>query len=601
MDSLWGFREPPAEEVVFDQSHGLKLVPWINWDEWKSVRESLFSPSPVSVASALQRINAWRSRGCLPVLIDVTAVFIEIQQKDPFFRDDFTDRAVDSEEILATLYCMAIVRLVNAAIEKTRKKTEISIAEAASAKGIPRMLIDIRHECSHRDLPSLQLVRLGSMKALDWLKSYYWEPQKNSIPNEGDLMENIRKKIKRRLRELAICLKAKQRSGSALVKGTRSKKQLRKVLKIVLELYYSYSVEVVDVLLELLLKSLKSLEFVEYFENPQSSMEPNYVLAAFDDWKPVIKKLSNKVPGLLWGLLKLVLEKIFISETGERETDVQMFLQQRTESFETKALACLLEWLVQVLGSRKPVAHHKGTAAEIETTEKYFPKVIIVELLGKCLVVCSNGNRHLMNSAHALAQMLGNNFLNDKLVKLLSLKKTSDLDVSEEAVVPPEISFEKFLSTEKESIDVASKSLEWIKLHGTKSKNSEEPTDDDRAEIKTRWTTVKSWKPCPIGMSAHSLGSSGGIPVHIGCSTDKPQIPKQQESSRNLGNPAAQGGGIKELQNVKTGGKTSEFHGNDKENNASEGTNGRLLIDGLWKRVKVEELLAITSDIRILV
>ena len=30
-------------------------------------------------------------------------------------------------------------------MEKTRKKTEVSIAEAADAIGIPRMLIDIRH------------------------------------------------------------------------------------------------------------------------------------------------------------------------------------------------------------------------------------------------------------------------------------------------------------------------------------------------------------------------------------------------------------------------------------------------------------------------
>lgn len=78
--------------------------------------------------------------------------------------------------------------------------------------------------------------------------------------------------------------------------------------------------EVVDVLLELLLKSSKSLDFVEYLENPQSSKDPSYVLTAFDEWKPVIKKLSNKEPGLLWDLLDLVLEKILISETGEKET-----------------------------------------------------------------------------------------------------------------------------------------------------------------------------------------------------------------------------------------------------------------------------------------
>lgn len=34
---------------------------------------------------------------------------------------------------------------MNGVIEKARKKTEVSIAVAADAIGIPRMLIDIRH------------------------------------------------------------------------------------------------------------------------------------------------------------------------------------------------------------------------------------------------------------------------------------------------------------------------------------------------------------------------------------------------------------------------------------------------------------------------
>lgn len=37
------------------------------------------------------------------------------------------------------------LRLVNGAVEKTRKKEEVSIGGAAEAIGIPRMLIDIRH------------------------------------------------------------------------------------------------------------------------------------------------------------------------------------------------------------------------------------------------------------------------------------------------------------------------------------------------------------------------------------------------------------------------------------------------------------------------
>lgn len=54
------------------------------------------NPSPLAPISkpetlvlkplVLSQISAWRSRGCLPVPIDVTAAIVEIQQKDPYFR-----------------------------------------------------------------------------------------------------------------------------------------------------------------------------------------------------------------------------------------------------------------------------------------------------------------------------------------------------------------------------------------------------------------------------------------------------------------------------------------------------------------------------------
>ncbi|GAB4855965.1 hypothetical protein Ancab_024604 [Ancistrocladus abbreviatus] len=221
MESLLGFKETTS--TLDEKSYGHKLVPWLNWDEWDSVRVSLFSSSADSIASALRRISAWRSRGCLPVVIEVTASVIEIQQKDPYFREDLSNGGSESEEMLGMLYSMSIMRLVNCVIEKTRKKTVVSIAEAAEAMNIPRMLIDIRHEGSHRDLPSLRLLRLASRKALNWLKVYYWDPQMEAIPFHRAKAANIRKEIKSRLHELASCLKGKSRSGlsSSHIKGKR--------------------------------------------------------------------------------------------------------------------------------------------------------------------------------------------------------------------------------------------------------------------------------------------------------------------------------------------------------------------------------------------
>ncbi|XP_027164035.1 uncharacterized protein LOC113764159 isoform X1 [Coffea eugenioides] len=634
MEPLLGFTEPPANDVVLDQSHSFKLVPWISWDEWEFVRISLFSSSPPSVASALQRITAWRSKGCLPVVVEVTASIVEIQQKDPFFRHDLPGEAVDSEEMLAMLYCMAIMRLVNGIIEKTRKKTEVSIAEAAGAIGIPRMLIDIRHEGSHRDLPSLHLVRIASMKALDWLKEYYWEPQKNAIPNQADVISNARVEIKHRLYELASCLRAKcgLRSGSSLVKGKRfkhleclhgpnkflslmamkytnskssvSKKQVNKLLKNVRRLYSSFSGEVVDVLLELLLKAMDLSNMVELCENQETRHRSETIPTVSNAWKPVVIKLFKKEPELLWSLLKAVLIKIETKGGNNNEIDEHLSSAHIDESHQIEQLATLFDWLVRHLSAVKPL-ELKNSAAECEDflIEKNHPKATIFELLRKCLVTCSHSNLQLRTSALVLARMLGDRSLISKLEKLLQLTGP-DLDVSEAFPSNDSVS-ENFLSHEQESIDFAARSLELIKLHRRKTENLMSTNNNEK---NTRWVIVKSWNPCPIGMLPQSLGSAGRFP-DLDCNFEAPEIPtlairKDQWDPNQCSKKREPHSVADDLDkmNVKKIRKTIEgCEIDDQENLTSEDIKGHMMIGGVWKKASEEELLAIASAVRILV
>lgn len=356
-DEVMNVGEDKEMSSSSSSSNGYKLVPWLSWDEWDFVRESLFSSSSDKVASALRRISTWRSRGCLPVVIDVTASIIEIQQKDPYYRSRDNEyqaaNVLDSDQLLAMLYCMAIMRLVNCVVEKTRRKTEASIAEAANAIGIPRKLIDVRHEGSHRDLPALQVVRDCSDKALDWLQAYYWEPQKNQIPLQRDGAVDIRREIKSKLQELAFCLKMKQNPqlGPSLMKGKRGKhyeglcgrnkfisvmtgklpssksggsnKKWTKCLKNLVKLYSTLSSEIVSVLLEFLLNAFDDSSNLEF---PNDSHVVKNVQTSLDDWKPVITKFSNKEPELLLSLLKAVLHMIENEEAKKYETGNQPIL-----------------------------------------------------------------------------------------------------------------------------------------------------------------------------------------------------------------------------------------------------------------------------------
>ncbi|THG07585.1 hypothetical protein TEA_014695 [Camellia sinensis var. sinensis] len=271
MESLLGFVETTSSfDVDVDRSCNYKLVPRLTWDEWEFVKDSLFSSSPHSLASALRRITVWRSRGCFPVVIEVTASIVEIQQKNPFFRVGLGDDALDSEEMLTMLYCMAIVRHVNGVVEKTCKKTEVSIAEAADAINIPRMLIDICHEGSHRDLPSLRLVRLASIKFV--------------LPDILEMIPNT-----------CLGILVPKEDWTGLVQNLG----LQTITRYAMSAQHNNVTEIQKVIKSVIVQLVQIL---------------------FDDWKPVVKKLSNKEPELLLNLIKAVLEKTETQEAMEYES-----------------------------------------------------------------------------------------------------------------------------------------------------------------------------------------------------------------------------------------------------------------------------------------
>ncbi|XP_011082168.1 uncharacterized protein LOC105164994 [Sesamum indicum] len=622
-----GFMEPVPDDVVEDKSHSFKLVPWMSWDEWKFVRESLFSSSPDSVASALQRISTWRSRGCTAMAIEVTASIVETQQQDPFFRNDLNESASQSEEMLAMLYCMAIMRLVNGVVEKTRKKNEISIGEAADAIGIPRMLIDIRHEGSHRDLPSLQLVRLASKKALDWLVSYYWKPQEEAIPTQSNQAAKLRKEIKRRLREVALCLKTKQmaKSSSSHVKGKRvrqtehlygrskllflmagktshstnlagSKKQLAKSLKNILRLYSSLSPEVVNVLLEYLLSSLGSSNLAEHLEDSQIVNENKQT--AFDDWKSVVLKLSRKEPEFLLTLTQAVLEKMENHEANYG-IDGHQSPENSTNTHRFESLSYLFEWLTGNLKTLYPVRQKESAESKDSKTEKHLQKATVLGFLRRCLLVSPPGNRKLMGAALTLAQQTGDRSLLHKLKKLALL----DLSTSEANSVYS--SNETILSGEEYSIRQAEEKFELIRQFRMQSKHIK--PKQSAMETKSKWAVAKSWNPCPIGMLPHTVGFSGRLPVldRVNECTEAATLSDSKENRQlnRCGKRDAETD-IEEKANtsVKKMKETEEDHVPHYQGDiSSQGVKGHLMIDGVWKEVGEEELLALTSAVRLLV
>ncbi|WOG82969.1 hypothetical protein DCAR_0102142 [Daucus carota subsp. sativus] len=621
MESFLGFAVPISDDAVpfpsDDSFSGYKLVPWISWDDWRFVKDGLFSSSPHSIASSLRRVSAWRSRGCVPVVVEVTASIIEIQQKDPFFRDDVSENLLHSDEMLSMLYSMAIMRLVNGVVEKTRKKNEVSIGEAAEVLDIPRMLIDVRHECSHRDLPSLRLVRLASLKALDWLKSYYWDPQTIAIPSNQTV--NVKKEIKSVLRELLLSCNVKQSPGSnstmdkeKRVKNSKilfgrnkvlslkaHKKQINKILKSFSRLYSSYSPEVVSVLLRLLLKASDSVDMVMRVKNPLSHSASS-LQTALDDWKPVIIKLLNREPELLVTLLRGILDMIETLESGNY--DIAEHFRSVEAVSEIEQLCKLFEWLVISCKGLKVVVDKESAVKTSSSTDLVVSNTTLVEYLRRCLKLCP-GNNQLMKSALIIAHMTGNSNLTQKLKKLSSI---NNLTLQDENEIMPSVSSERYLSQQEDHLQKAAEKLEGFKQRHVKNVNAN--ATDEHVGSRSVWVVAKSWKPCSIGMLPCAIGSSAHLPVLDGdhhCEEAKTlsAIKELPELNHCVGKREADCS-VENLDitcHKKVRGSNAGLESEDTENQSLEGEYGHLMLGGVWKKVQEDEILDIASDIRILI
>ncbi|KAL5580330.1 hypothetical protein UlMin_012772 [Ulmus minor] len=625
-DKLWSSKSP----------YSRKLVPWLSWDEWLFVYDSLFSDSSQSVAAALTRISTWQSRGCLPVAIEVTALIIDIQQSDPHLRKDLANDPSNknpakqctnlsiSEEKLAMLYSMTIMRLVNGLIEKTRDKKKSSIAAAAKEIGMPRKLIDIRHEVSHREIPALQIVRDASAEALDWLKFFYWEPQKKAVPFHG------REEIKSKLHELTLCLKAKlscpsvssplkakcSRNHELLFgrnkflsvaagklhssKSGGDKKQTKKVLKNLLGMYSSCSSEFVSVLLDFLLIALNSLDLVEL---PADSQVGTNIDSLLNQRKLVIKRLSHKEPELLVSLLEEVLHTIETQETMKYEIGKHLISSEKSPGvFRVELLSSLFAWLVTNLKDFMPKLHKDSDPeTKVPTAETSLSKAILVQLLQKCLVLSASGNKQLMISAIHIAQLIGDNHLMGKLNKL-SVLVSANSDILED---DSSINLKNLLIQQDESISQAAKKLELLKHRRLKSKVTN--STDVVMGKSNRWVVATSWNRCPLGMLPSFFGSSGRLPV-LDCEDDQNKIPETSRAKENResncnGKRIEADSNVQQVDNssAKKRKVTVEEEECKANSEAIGSVIGHLMINGAWKKVGEEELLAIKSSIRILV
>lgn len=258
-----------------------KRVSWTCWAEWSAVRHALYHTDPLHRTWALTQLNVWRGRGQLPHAVEATGQLVELMAN--------TNQSDGCSATQLTLMAsMAILRFVNGLVDPAQTRGHAqSVSSLAEQMKLPRMFVDIRHDATHNQLPSLPLLLLAANQALSWLETNYWKVQERAIDGAPRLLRRRLKRYKRLLR----------RSGSASAIDTGSLARLLR--KIAMATNYQVRELLVPTLLEhkfLLKTPLKDVE-------PTSGRVTHVFNKLRTLWSPALTYLVAHFPRLPTSLI----------------------------------------------------------------------------------------------------------------------------------------------------------------------------------------------------------------------------------------------------------------------------------------------------------
>ncbi|KPP73550.1 hypothetical protein Z043_107354 [Scleropages formosus] len=388
------------------------VVPWLNKAEWDQVVELLYCRDPSLQKVALQRISAWKGRfgNATPVAVESTAELVRCQVLDSSGHLDPDD--------MVLLYGTALVRFVNLITERRQKRIAISLRRIADKMNIPEWIVNMRHEITHRNLPTLKWCRRGCKFVLEWLQQEYWSRQLGSEVDEhwdsqsekdededeerGEEDELARRKRKvdseKRARELLISYENEQ--FQAFDKLHKENKKLWSVpstdLAWILIQMKDFAVDSSDTLVDVLLADGFMVPTVNQLEaldiDPTDGTDPTdprvpRLFLRF--WQPLFKTLSTHT------FVQLFLEKLF--------SELQL-----SGEFSQHRMCYIAGWISEIISCcihKNPDPNESKAQKKARLRDKVLPKPFTLpweQLLPLCL------DSPCMASPHLLQQILEN-------------------------------------------------------------------------------------------------------------------------------------------------------------------------------------------------
>ncbi|KAI0123004.1 Las1-like-domain-containing protein [Xylariales sp. AK1849] len=190
-------------------------TPWRDRAELLKVRRQ-FYPSPSSTPTdntpiaagvenepqneaekqhAVSLVSMWMQRGSCPHMVESTGLLTAA------ILDDLRETRTVSKSLTSAIrlaYSAAFSRFVTGLLDSHQdKQTKQSMYSIAKTIGLPATLVELRHQCTHEQLPSLLKLRSAAHRSLAWIWDYYWRhlPEDENSDDAGGSGTNARREL----------------------------------------------------------------------------------------------------------------------------------------------------------------------------------------------------------------------------------------------------------------------------------------------------------------------------------------------------------------------------------------------------------------------
>ncbi|KAJ5636066.1 uncharacterized protein N7484_009379 [Penicillium longicatenatum] len=279
---------------------------WKNKSQLAEVR-SEFYPSPSYEGPDLRShacavVEAWKLRGNVPHHVEATALLTDaILHDDAQINSIFSIRATYS-----AAFCRFVTGLVDSKVQGPRK----TMFQRAMDLGLPASFVELRHEATHREPPSLVVLRKASQRSLEWLWDNYWAEidDLGFVSNvDHDDSASVQTALTSVLREFS--------TGSRSTEPQAKKRKRDQEISISTDLVSicGNSIEAV--------RSLPTILLDEFLLVGSERKIGESINDHFEKWDPVLQKITEHHPSFLMYLSEALVHKLIFDATRESPMD----------------------------------------------------------------------------------------------------------------------------------------------------------------------------------------------------------------------------------------------------------------------------------------